>query len=91
MNDYVILKSIVLGPHHLATGKTQHYQKEQELPPASTLKIATYEDTEGFYLLYLDANGNELTDTFHDTIEEAFSQAEWEYNVKPDEWETIKK
>lgn len=88
MNGYTILKSIILkGPHHAQTGRTRHYEGNVELPPAAELKIVKYEDSEGYYLLYFDADGNEVTDTFHDTMEDAFAQAEWEFNVKPFEWE----
>lgn len=89
MSDYIILKSIALKPEHISTGRTHHYQGDEELPSASILKIAKYEDSGGFYLLYFDANEKELTDTFHDTIEAALDQAAWEYEVKPNEWTTV--
>jgi hypothetical protein len=50
------------------------------------LRISQYVGDPGFYLLYLDAEGNELTDTYHETLEKAMSQAEWEFDVRPDEW-----
>jgi hypothetical protein len=89
MNNLIVLKQIVLDAKHTPTGKTKHSSGNEELPPAAMLQIVKYEDVEGFYLLYLDADGNELTDTFHDTLERAFAQAEWEYRVKPNEWETV--
>jgi len=70
----------------VSTCRTHHYQGNAVLPPPAELKIAKYADSEGYYLLYCDADRNELTDAFHDTIEEAFAQAEWEFNVKPFEW-----
>ena len=42
----------------------------------------------GVLSLYLDAKGDELTDTYHDSLEEALAQANWEFNVDPDEWQT---
>jgi hypothetical protein len=30
-----------------------------------------------------------FTDTLHETIELAKGQAEFEFNVKPDEWQTL--
>jgi hypothetical protein len=50
------------------------------------LRIVHYDDAEGFYLFYCDAEGIELTDTFHDSVEAAKVQAQFEFNVRPDEW-----
>ena len=50
-----------------------------------------FEGSAGYYLLYLDSEGNELTDTYHDTLESAFDQAEWEFRVQPAEWEEVDK
>ena len=86
MSDYEILCSIRLGLQHSATGKTPHYFGDAQLPPATTLSIVKFPDDSGFYLLYLDADGNETTDTYHDTIEAAKDQANWEYGVKAEEW-----
>ena len=86
MSRYVVVKRIVLEARHQPTGKTRHYHGKRELPPAAVLKIGKYDGEEGFYLFYFDADGHELTDTFHDTLEEALAQAEWEYGVEPDEW-----
>ena len=87
MHDYIILKRIVLGPEHVPTGKTHHYDGEKEMPPAAMLKIVEYEDAHGFYLLHFDADGKEITDTFNESVEDALAQAEWEYQVKQGEWE----
>jgi len=35
----------------------------------------------------LDEAGTELADTYHDTIEQAISQAEFKFGVKQNEWE----
>jgi len=91
MNDYIILKQVVLGPQHVPTGKTHHYDGEKELPRAAMLKIVKYDDEDGFYLLHFDADGIEITDTFHESVEDALAQAEWEYRVKLGEWEATEK
>ena len=88
MNAYITLQTLALSPKHKPTGKTSHYRNNEKLPVPSSLKIAKFKDDEGFYLLYLDAEGNELTDTHHETLEGALAQATWEFGVKPDEWET---
>jgi hypothetical protein len=89
MNDYITLQTLTLSPRHTPTGKTNHYYGDEKLPVPSSLKIVKFRDAEGVYLLYFDNKGNELTDTFHDTFEGALAQAEWEFGVKPDEWNII--
>jgi hypothetical protein len=49
------------------------------MPPFAALAIVTYADDAGYYLLYLDDDWNEVTDTWHETLEHAISQAEFEY------------
>jgi hypothetical protein len=58
----------------------------EELPPPSELRIVKYDGDSGFYLFYCDDSGKEFTDTYHDSLEEALAQAEWEFGVKPHEW-----
>ena len=50
----------------------------------SELRIVRNQD--GFYLLHCDQAGEEIADTFHLTLEEAFGQAEFDFRVKPSEW-----
>jgi hypothetical protein len=45
-----------------------------------------YPEADGVYLIYLDAEGGEITDTFHDSLQGAMDQAEWEYLVKKSDW-----
>jgi hypothetical protein len=86
MKGYIVLRQVRLSDKHKPTGGTRHYKGSEVLPPASQLWIARYPDDLGYYLLYLDANGNELTDTYHDSLDEAIAQASWEFNVQPSEW-----
>jgi hypothetical protein len=86
MDSYTILFRVLLSSRHKPTGKTHHYQSDQELPTPSELQIVKYAEDPGYYLLYIDANGGELTDTYHDSLTLAFEQAEWEFQIKPDEW-----
>ena len=86
MSDYIVLRHVALGPSHKPTGKTRHYACGRDLPPAGMLRIVRLENDAGVYLLHCDSDGNELTDTLHDSVEAALSQAAWEYGVRPDEW-----
>ena len=87
MSNYLILRSIVLNPWHRPTGKTRHYYGSEPIPPPQGLKIVQISPDPGYYLLYLDGAGNELTDTYHSSLEEALAQANLEFEVNSEEWE----
>jgi hypothetical protein len=96
MADYVIHRRVTLASHHVPTGNTRHTQailtadgfiRGPELPPPHELLIAQLPPDEGYYLLYLDDQGEEITDTYHDSVDKALAQAKWEFDVDPEEWE----
>lgn len=74
---------------HKPTGRTHHYHGDFELPVPNELRIVQYDSDPGFYLLYLDEVGNELTDTYHESLAEALRQAKWEFEVGLHEWEVV--
>ncbi len=80
-----------LGPHHLSPGRTKHTLSDSRgvrpFPPFVELVIAHYPGQAGFYLMHHAADGTG-TDTWHERIEDAMDQAEWEFEVKPEEWIT---
>jgi hypothetical protein len=89
MSQPILLRRVQLGPLHQPTGKTRHFYGSETLPPPSELRIVKYSDDPGFYLFYCDSNGREFTDTYHETLEAAMLQADWEFAVKRNEWEIL--
>jgi hypothetical protein len=55
----------------------------------SVAKLVIEERDDAFYLLYLDASGNCLTDTWHATLEDAKDQARFEFSVFEECWSRI--
>lgn len=49
------------------------------------LRIVRYANDAGFHLLRLDAAGDELPDTFHQSVEAACAQTALEFRTKPGE------
>jgi hypothetical protein len=98
MSDYFVHRRIVLKPHHVPTGRTRHTEatwsdekglvRGAALPTPHELMIAQLPPDEGYYLLYLDERGGEITDTYHESLENALAQAKWEFNIEFDEWQT---
>jgi hypothetical protein len=89
MSDYSILMKIILSTQNQPTEKTQHFRGEEKIAVPDSLQIVKYPDDVEYYLLYLDKEGNELTDTYHDQLEDALAQAEWEFSVSPEQWEIL--
>ena len=87
MKKPTVLMKVRLGMENTSTKRTRHYRDNIELPAPLLLSIVKYENDEGYYLLYLDSDGNELTDTYHASVEGAMAQAEFEFRVRPDQWE----
>jgi hypothetical protein len=65
--------------HATATGRTKHVVRGHRPRDFAALAIATYGIASGFYLFYCDAEWRAVTDTYHDTIDAAIAQAEFEF------------
>jgi hypothetical protein len=99
MSKHTVLKRIVLKPEHKPTGKTRHFKaievnldleelyiEKSALRPPKSLEIIQFEGDKAYYLIYKDEFDQELTDTYHESLESAINQAEWEFNVKSTDW-----
>jgi hypothetical protein len=53
------------------------------------LEIVQLPPDSGFYLLYLDGSDGEMTDTWHESLEQAVDQANFEFGLLPNEWERL--
>lgn len=83
---YQVIKRIALGSRHARTGRTAHFHGAVQLPAPATLEIVSLAGEAGVYLIHRDASGVEMTDTLHDSVEDAEAQAEWEFGVQPGDW-----
>ncbi len=71
------------------TGNTTHSVAGETLGPCSGLAICHYSDSSGFYLFYCDPCWNVVTDTWHQSLNNAKSQAEFEYSGIADKWRVV--
>jgi len=74
-----VLKFAMVSPEVEPTGATRHTVGGVEFGPAAALAIARYPNEEGTYLFYLDDSGQVVTDTWHASLDDALSQAAFEY------------
>jgi hypothetical protein len=84
----MVTKRVRLDSHHHAS-LTNHTlsdaQGVRNFPPFVELVIAAYPGETSCYLFHICAHG-QMADTWHEVIEDALHQAEWEFGVKPEEW-----
>jgi len=84
------IKRVRLGPHHHAS-LTKHTisdaKGKRDFPPFVDLVIAAYPGETSCYLFHVCADG-QAADTWHQSLEEALDQADWEFGVMPEEWIT---
>jgi len=52
-------------------------------------KLMIIEEPDGVFLLYLDSEGEVMTNTWHESIQLAMQQAEFEFGVMTENWATM--
>jgi death-on-curing protein len=77
-----------IDSRHRYTGKTKHFVGGNLQGPAAGLAICQYEESGGHYFLLFGCNEHweQLTDTWHKTLEDAIHQAELEYEGVDETW-----
>jgi hypothetical protein len=80
----------------MSTGKTKHTVgefSEGKPVPVKTLPVPAWveisEEEGAFYLLHFDARGSCFADTWHQTLDEAKRQAEFEFGISAGEWNPV--
>jgi hypothetical protein len=81
----VICYTPIDGRHH-HTGKCRQIVAGVLQGAAAGLAICQYEGEDSFYLFGCDENWQSVTDTWHETLEEAKDQAEFEYEGVSSTW-----
>ena len=75
-----------IDERHSFTGKTRQIVAGQLIGAMSGLAICQYPDEDCFYLFGCDADWGTVTDTWHQTLDEALHQAEFEYAGVSSTW-----
>lgn len=75
-----------IDERHRHTGNCEQYVAGELMGPAAGLAICQYEGESAFYLFGCDEDWGTVTDTWHQTLEEAKAQAEFEYEGVSATW-----
>lgn len=79
------------------TGATKHYRahieatkaiKEEKFAVPAWVEIQPSDDA--FLLLYFAPSGECMTDTWHATLNQAKAQAQFEFEIRDEDWEEVK-
>lgn len=76
-----------LDRRHTHTGNCRHLRDDMTQGPAAGLAICQYPNDSSFYLFGCDADWTVISDTWHPTLDEAKSQAEFEYAGVSSTWQ----
>jgi hypothetical protein len=82
-----VLHFTLIDERHRPTGGCRHTVVGVGQGPAAGLAICQYEGEEGFFLFGCDAEWNSLTDTWHESVEDAMRQAKFEYEGVSETWQ----
>jgi hypothetical protein len=89
MNEMAVVRKAVLNERHLRPGRTHHTildkQGKREYPPFASLFITDTQEYSEVIMWRLCENG-EAAHAHHDSIEDAFHQAKFEFEVMPTDW-----
>ena len=75
------------------TGKTRHYTASinndgtkdlENIPIPKWVEIS--EEPSGFFLFHYNADGECISDTWHESLEEAKEQASFEFEIEDNDW-----
>jgi len=74
---------------HRPTGNCRHIVAGVLQGPAAGLAICQYEGETAYYLFGCDPEWNTVTDTWHESLEDALEQAEFEYEGVSETWNVV--
>jgi hypothetical protein len=77
-----------IDERHKHTGNCKQIVAGELMGAASGLAICQYEGDDGYYLFGCYDERDILTDTWHETLEDAKEQAEFEYDGVSATWQT---
>ncbi len=81
-----VISHTPIDDRHRFTGACKQIVRGELMESMAGLAICQYPGQDGFYLFGCDADWQEITDTWHHTLEDAQHQAEFEYEGVTKTW-----
>jgi len=81
-----VLAYTPIDSRHVTSGRTKHLVGGVPAPRPHALAIARYDDAHGVYLFACDQAWKTVTDTWHQSIDDAKAQAEFEHAGTVNTW-----
>jgi hypothetical protein len=89
INGAPLVRWSAIDERHRPTGNCRQIVAGEPQGPAAGLAICRYEGEKAYYLFGCDAEWNTVTDTWHESLEAAVEQAEFEYEGVTGTWNII--
>ena len=86
IDEAKILFITKIDKRHRSTGATRHIVNDRQMKEPYGLALCSYEEDPGFYLFYCNSNWEAMNDSYHDTIDLAKEQAEFEFVGTKNTW-----
>jgi len=74
-----VLCATQIDSRHNFTHACRQIVAGKEMGPMAGLAVCKFDDDDGIYLIGCDEKWNGITDTWHQSLDEAIDQAEFEY------------
>jgi hypothetical protein len=87
---YHCLFRATLAPKHNPMRAVRHLLGRSEASMPARLEIGRFKGDKDFLLLAFDSKGQELSDSFHGTMEAAMAAALSEVGIELEEWVKVK-
>ncbi|MBM4018279.1 MAG: hypothetical protein FJ288_08130 [Planctomycetes bacterium] len=84
-----VVRWSAIDGRHRPTGNCRHIVAGVLQGPAAGLAICQYEGETAYYLFGCDPEWNTVTDTWHESLEDALEQAEFEYEGVSETWNVV--
>ena len=84
-----VVRWSAIDGRHRPTGSCRRIVNGVLQGPAAGLAICQYEGEKAYYLFGCDPEWNTVTDTWHENLEDALRQAEFEYEGMSQTWNVV--
>ena len=84
-----VVRRVKLQRHHQAKGNVHLFVEGKPMPQPRVLEIEKLPEADACHMIYMDAKDYELSESWHPSVDAAMYHAQWEYGVKPEEWDNL--